>query len=156
MNPCPCGQFGNPAKACRCTPDAVLRYQARISGRCATASTCRSRCPRSMPRRSRQHPTASRAAWFASGSSPPTRSRSDARARATPGSQATRSDRHCRLDASSSRFLQAATTRLGWSAQGFHRALRVARTIADLAASAEITTAHLGEAIQYRRGLATH
>ncbi len=65
-------------------------------------------------------------------------------------------DRHCRLDAAASRFLQAATTRLGWSARSFHRVLRVARTIADLAASAEITTAHLGEAIQYRRVLQTH
>ena len=65
-------------------------------------------------------------------------------------------DRHCRLDAASSRFLQAATTRLGWSARSFHRVLRVARTIADLAASAEITSAHLGEAIQYRRVLQTH
>ena len=62
-------------------------------------------------------------------------------------------DRHCRLDAASSRFLQAATTRLGWSARSFHRVIRVARTIADLAASAEITTVHLGEAIQYRRAL---
>ena len=65
-------------------------------------------------------------------------------------------DRHCRLDAASSRFLQAATTRLGWSARSFHRVLRVARTIADLGASAPSTTAYLVEAIHYRRVLPAH
>ena len=65
-------------------------------------------------------------------------------------------DRHCRLDAASSRFLQAATTRLGWSARSFHRVLRVARTIADLAAQDAIGIDHLAEAIQYRRVLQPH
>jgi len=62
-------------------------------------------------------------------------------------------DLHCRLDAEASRFLQGAATRLGWSARGFHRVLRVARTIADLAASRDIASMHLAEAIQYRRVL---
>ncbi len=62
-------------------------------------------------------------------------------------------DRHCRLDDASSQFLQRTTTRLGWSARSFHRVLRVARTVADLEGSAAIATAHLGEAIQYRRAL---
>jgi len=62
-------------------------------------------------------------------------------------------DRRCRLDPVEARFLEAVTTRLGWSARSFHRILRVARTVADLAASATITSSHLGEAIQYRRAL---
>ncbi len=62
-------------------------------------------------------------------------------------------DRHCRLDAAASLFLESVTARLGWSARSFHRILRVARTIADLAASAAIATPHLAEAIQYRRAL---
>jgi magnesium chelatase family protein len=64
-------------------------------------------------------------------------------------------DRHCALDDASAQFLQKVTTRLGWSARSFHRILRVARIVADLEACAAITSAHLGEAIQYRRGLSS-
>jgi len=62
-------------------------------------------------------------------------------------------DEHAALDSAASGFLLSAAARLGWSARGFHRVLRVARTIADLADSTAITTAHLAEAIQYRRVL---
>ncbi|MFN8544680.1 MAG: GTP-binding protein EngB [Candidatus Binatia bacterium] len=58
--------------------------------------------------------------------------------------------RLCRIDAKGQRLLEAASERLGLSARAYTRILRVARTIADLADAAEITTAHLAEAIQYR------
>lgn len=60
---------------------------------------------------------------------------------------------HCALDDASARFLQTAAARLRWSARGFHRVLSVARTTADLDGAASITTAHLAEAIGYRRVL---
>jgi magnesium chelatase family protein len=63
-------------------------------------------------------------------------------------------DAHCALDAPASRFLQAASARLGWSARGYHRVLRVARTIADLSGRATLQDSHLAEAIQLRRVLA--
>ena len=62
-------------------------------------------------------------------------------------------DLHCALDSAATQFLQTAAKRLGWSARGFHRALRVARSIADLAGTTAIQTPHLAEAIQYRRML---
>ena len=62
-------------------------------------------------------------------------------------------DTHAALDEAASRFLQQAAARLGWSGRGVHRALKVARTIADLDGAAAITVAHLGEAMQYRRAL---
>ena len=52
--------------------------------------------------------------------------------------------------------MQAAAARLGWSARGFHRVLRVARSIADLSGGQAIAVAHLAEAIQYRRVLTVH
>ena len=156
MNPCPCGQLGNPAKACRCTPDVVLRYQARISGPLLDRIDLQVEVPAIAAERLaaapdgeassviRERVVIARAIAIARQGASNARLAGDAL------------DRHCRLDATASHFLQATTTRLGWSARSFHRVLRVARTIADLAASAEITTGHLAEAIQYRRVLLTH
>jgi magnesium chelatase family protein len=62
-------------------------------------------------------------------------------------------EQHTALDDAGRHFLNKAAARLGWSARSTHRALKVARTIADLAASDTITVAHLAEAVQYRRGL---
>ena len=62
-------------------------------------------------------------------------------------------DAHSHLEDSAAQFLQNAAMRLGWSARATHRAIKVARTIADLAASEAVCTAHVAEAMQYRRAL---
>ena len=156
MNPCPCGQLGNPAKACRCTPDAVLRYQARISGPLLDRIDLQVEVPAV---------GAEQLAGAADGeSSRVVRERVAAARVVASARQGTSNgvlagdalDLHCALDAAASRLLQSAAERLGWSARGFHRILRIARTIADLAGSRAIAITHLGEAIQYRRVLRTH
>jgi magnesium chelatase family protein len=58
--------------------------------------------------------------------------------------------RHCRLSEPAESVLRQAVTRLNLSARAYHRVLKIARTIADLAGAAELTTAHVSEAIQYR------
>jgi magnesium chelatase family protein len=62
-------------------------------------------------------------------------------------------DQHTLLDGDALKFLNVAATRLGWSARGTHRALKVARTIADLAGAHHTQVTHLAEAMQYRRTL---
>ena len=62
-------------------------------------------------------------------------------------------DQYCKPDADGARILQTAMTHLQWSARSYHRVLKVARTIADLAGADGVTQVHVAEAIQYRRGL---
>jgi magnesium chelatase family protein len=66
---------------------------------------------------------------------------------------AARIDTLCAPDAAASRFAQSAAQRLNWSSRGLHRALKVARTIADLAGADSIATVHVAEALQWRRSL---
>ena len=62
-------------------------------------------------------------------------------------------DDHLQLDDAAAKFLNVAAARLGWSARSTHRALKVARTIADLAGAQLTQVSHLAEAMQYRRAL---
>jgi len=60
-------------------------------------------------------------------------------------------DRHCAPDAQGATVLKQAISRLGLSARAYHRVLKVARTIADLAGLPKLAATHVAEAIQYRR-----
>lgn len=62
-------------------------------------------------------------------------------------------DEHCQPDPAGLALLQKAVNKLAWSARAYHRVLRLARTVADLAGSDQIESRHISEAIQYRRGI---
>ncbi len=157
MNPCPCGYLGHPTRACRCTPDAIARYQGRISGplldRIDLQLSVGAVPPASLMAQGAGEDSAAVAARVR-------RARALQLARQSrPNAQLADSDitTLCATTDDASALLRSAIQRLGWSARAAHRVLKVARTIADLAAdadaSARIAAAHVAEAIQYRRAL---
>ena len=153
MNPCPCGHLGSPLRACRCSPDVVARYQGRISGPLLDRIDVQVEVTAVSPEALSAAPDGEASSVIAVRVTA-ARDRALARQGCTNAALAGDAlDLHCALDPAATQFLQTAAKRLGWSARGFHRALRVARSIADLAGSDSIQTPHLAEAIQYRRML---
>ena len=153
MNPCPCGHLGSPLRACRCSPDVVARYQGRISGPLLDRIDVQVEVTAVSPEALSAAPDGEASSVIAVRVTA-ARDRALARQGCTNAALAGDAlDLHCALDPAATQFLQTAAKRLGWSARGFHRALRVARSIADLAGATAIQTPHLAEAIQYRRML---
>jgi len=152
MNPCPCGYYGDASGRCRCTPDKVNQYRARISGPLLDRIDIHIEVP-AVPRE-----VLLDRATRTSESSEEVRTRVEQ----TRERQRHRNGCHnaaltnqqiesaCRLDESGRQLLEQAMDRLGFSARAYHRVLKVARTIADLAAEEFIRPAHVAEAVQYR------
>ena len=154
MNPCPCGHHGSPLHDCRCTPDEVSRYQGRLSGPLLDRIDLQVEVPAVAPQALAAAPDGEPSAVIAArvaAARDRALQRQGVLNHALAGAAL---ESHCALDSATAAFLQHAALRLGWSARGFHRMLRVARSIADLAGSDGITLAQLAEAIQYRRVLA--
>ncbi|MBL8277124.1 MAG: YifB family Mg chelatase-like AAA ATPase [Pelomonas sp.] len=153
MNPCPCGHLGNPLRACRCTPDQVARYQGRLSGPFLDRLDLLIEVP-AIPPRDLQDLAPGEASATVAARVAAARSRALARqgcANALLPPQALAD--HAVLEAPARALLDRSAERLGWSARSFHRVLRVARTVADLAGAEHLGAAHVAEAIQLRRGL---
>ncbi len=153
MNPCACGYLGHPSGRCRCTPERIARYRGRISGPLLDRIDIQIEVP-SLPESivgaspsMRAEPTRT------------VRARVEAACVRQHERQNTRNallsaaeaERFCALDADAEALLKRAFVKLSLSARAYHRTLKVARTIADLAGSHAIAASHVAEAIAYRR-----
>lgn len=153
MNPCPCGFLGHASNKCRCTPDAIARYQDRISGplldRIDMQIEVAAMAPTALAEEADGEPTAAIALRVEHAFLLQLQRQEKSNQRLT-----TREiDRHCKLDAAGDKLLRETMLQWHWSARAYHRVLKVARTIADLAGTQRIARAHVAEAIQYRRSL---
>ncbi|MFN0160036.1 MAG: YifB family Mg chelatase-like AAA ATPase [Burkholderiales bacterium] len=153
MNPCPCGYLGHASARCRCTPDQVARYRARLSG----------------PLLDRIDLCVEVPALAEDELLTPARGESSQAVRERVVAACSRQvqrqgvanalldvagvERHCATDASGEKLLRQAIARLNLSARAYHRVLKVARTLADLAGAEGVAVDHIAEAIQFRRAL---
>lgn len=153
MNPCPCGYAGDARRPCRCTPLQVTRYRSRLSGplrdRLDLIVDVQPVAIAEMTGGPANEPSAAvRERVLAARQRQAARGVDDARVNAQLHGKAL--DTVCALDAASRRLLERSAEKLRLSARGYHRVLKVARTIADLAHSPAIDASHLAEALQYR------
>ena len=157
MNPCPCGWLGHASGRCNCSLDQVRRYRRRVSGALydridmtidvpAVSADDMGRMPDATPNGETSGVVRDRVAA--------THARQMDRqgksnARLTPAEM----DRYCRRSEPAETLLAQAMSKSSLSARGYHRVIKVARTIADLAASERVERTHVAEAIGYRGSL---
>jgi magnesium chelatase family protein len=151
MNPCPCGYLGHYLGRCHCTPDQVLRYRGKVSGPLQDRIDIQIEVPALPPEHfeqtagSESSKTVCERTWAARGHMLERQGKENAQLIAGEV------DEYCVPSAEGSLLLRRAVSRLGLSARAYHRILKVARTIADIAGQQGIAAAHIAEAIQYRR-----
>ena len=154
MNPCPCGYLGAYAatgKTCRCTPDAIARYRSRVSGPLLDRIDLQVEVHAVRPEQLLAEPDGEASVDVAARVTAARRRQLQRQALPNAAIEAGRIDALCVMDPAAARFAQSAAQRLGWSSRSLHRALKVARTIADLAGADAIATVHVAEALQLRR-----
>ena len=151
MNPCPCGHCGDRSSRCRCTPERIARYRGRVSGPLADRIDIKLEVP--APREAELvAPAASESSAAVAARVAHARQVQVLRQGKANALLGTREiDRHCATGREAGELLRHALARLLLSARAYHRVLRVARSIADLAGAAAISAEHVAEAIQYRR-----
>lgn len=153
MNPCPCGHLGNTMRTCRCTPDAVARYQGRLSGPLLDRIDVQVEVPAVPPEQVQAAPDGEHSGAVAQRVLQARTRQMHRQGCLNAELSGDALDQHSHLSSSASQFMTTAAARLGWSARSFHRVLRMARSIADLSGSSDVQVNHLAEAIQYRRVL---
>jgi len=152
MNPCPCGYLGDASGRCRCSPEQVKRYRARISGPLLDRIDLHVEAPRVAREALRPDtPPDGETSAVVAERVAVARERQLMRGKKPNARLSTREiNKQCKPDAAGQQLLERAMEQLGLSARAYHRILKVARTIADLAGSESVASAHVAEAVGYR------
>ena len=151
MNPCKCGFLGSRSRECLCTPPQIAQYRNRVSGPLLDRIDLHVEVPAvAYKEMSEEEPGESSAAVRARVVATRNRQRGRSEGFCNARLPSALIRKHCELDAAGRRLMEQAMSKLGLSARGHDRVLKVARTIADLAGSVRIGRDHLAEAIQYR------
>ena len=153
MNPCPCGYYGDKSGRCQCRPEQIKRYQEKLSGPLLDRIDLHITVP-ALPASDLQSAQRGESSALVRERVIQAYQRQQARqGKANNELSPSELDQFAPLGDAESRILAMAQSRLNLSARGYHRVLRVARTIADLAGSEAIRTPHLTEALSYRSQL---
>jgi len=154
MNPCPCGYYGDPTHECTCSPSMITRYQKRISGPLLDRIDIHIEVPRVDYKKLTDdrlgEPSAAIRKRVERARETQRRKFEETHLTCNAEMGPAEVRRFCPLDGEGKSLVSSAMRQLAMSARAFHKILKLARTIADLAGSEEIEVAYLAEAIQYR------
>jgi len=151
MNPCPCGYLGHFNNKCRCTPDNVNRYKTKISGPLLDRIDMHIEVPALKEAELTGASTSEDSASIRLRVEEARARQVKRQGKANAALGTKDIETYCQPDAAGVDLLKSAISRLNLSARAYHRILKLARTIADVAGEADIQPVHIAEAVQYRR-----
>ena len=155
MNPCPCGYLTHPEKECTCTPAQITRYLGKISGPLLDridihVEVIPVEIDSITGKRDGENSREVRERVVATRERQRERFGSDGKVHCNAMMTPEQMENHCKLSQESISLIKDAMASLGLSARAYDRIVKVSRTIADLAGTADISSEHIAEAIQYR------
>jgi magnesium chelatase family protein len=154
MNPCPCGYYGDSQKPCTCAHSTVTKYQKRISGPMLVRIDIHIEVPRvdydKLSSDRMGEPSAAIRARVQAARQRQTERFAGTNITCNADMRVAEVRKFCKLDEAGDSLVRAAMSQMNLSARAYHRILKLARTIADLAGSEQIQVAHVAEALQYR------
>lgn len=150
MNPCPCGYLGHFSGRCACSPERITNYLGRLSGPFLDRIDLHVEVPALHERELAEAAHGEPSAAVRKRVEAACEVQQDRQGRPNAMLAGGEIERQCLVEPAAQKLLREAASRLALSARGFHRVLRVSRTIADLAGSPRLLATHVGEALQYR------